>query len=139
MASLSITAANVLPGSNASIIRGIAGATVTAGQVVYLDAATTGEWLLADADAAGAAARGSGRIGVALHGASDGQPLSVQVDGDITIGATMTAGLAYFLSPTPGEIGVYGDVLSGDYVTLVGISTSTTVLSLNFKYTAVAL
>lgn len=139
MASLTITAANVLPGSNASIKRGIAGATITAGQVVYLDAATTGEWLLADADHASAAARGSGDIGIALNGAADGQPIAVQTDGNITIGATMTAGLAYFLSPTPGEIGVYGDILSGDYVTLVGISTSTTVLSLNFKYTGVAL
>jgi hypothetical protein len=139
MASLSITAANVLPGSNAVIKRGNAGATITAGQVVYLDTATTGEWLLADADAAAAITRGSGQIGIALHGASDGQPLSVQVDGNITIGATMTAGLAYYLSPTPGGIGVYGDVLSGDYVCLVGLSTSTTVLALNFFYTGVAL
>jgi len=139
MASLTITAANVAAGTNAVIKRGNAGATITAGQVVYLDTTTTGEWLLVDADAAAAIARGSGQIGIALHGASDGQPLAVQTEGNITIGATMTAGLAYFLSPTPGEIGVYGDVLSGDYVTLVGVSTSTTVLSLLFKYTGVAL
>lgn len=139
MASLTITAASVLPGSNAVIKRGTAGATVTAGQVVYLDTATTGEWLLADADAAAAITRGSGQIGIALHGAADGQPLSVQVEGDITIGATMTAGLAYFLSPTPGQIGVYADILSGDYVCLVGISISTTVLRLNFLYSGVAL
>lgn len=139
MADLTITAANVQPGSGAAIRNGTAGATITAGQVVYLDEATTGEWLLADADAASAVARGSGKIGIALNGASDGQPISVQTDGDITIGATMTAGVAYFLSPTAGGIAPYADILAGDFVTLVGVSTSTTVLSLGFKYTAVSL
>lgn len=139
MADLSITAANVAKGTSAKTENGTAGATITAGQVVYLDQATTGEWLLADADSATAAARGTGKIGIALNNASDGQPITVQTDGNITIGATMTAGLAYFLSPTPGGIAPYGDVLSGDYVTLVGVSTSTTVLSLQFKATEVAL
>lgn len=139
MASLTITAADVLPGSNAKTVNGTAGATITAGQVVYLDEATTGEWLLADADSATVAARGSGKIGIALNGAADGQPLKVQTDGDITIGATMTAGLDYYLSPTPGEIGVYADVLSGDYVTRVGMAKSTTVMSLDFYYSGVAL
>lgn len=139
MTDISITAANVLPGANATTLSGTAGATITAGQVVYLDEATTGEWLLADSDAAGAAARGSGRIGIALNGASDGQPLKVQIDGNITIGGTMTAGVAYFLSDEPGGIAPYADLGSGDYVMLIGVSVSTTVLSLQFKYTAVAL
>ncbi len=139
MVSLTITAGSVLPGTNATTLSGTAGATITAGQVVYLDEATTGQWLLADADSAAAAARGSGKIGIALNGAADGQPLKIQTDGDVTIGATMTAGLDYYLSPTPGEIGVYGDVLSGDYVTRVGMAKSTTVLSLDFYYSGVAL
>ena len=39
MADLTITAANVVPGAGARITNGTAGATVTAGQVVYLDPA----------------------------------------------------------------------------------------------------
>lgn len=139
MVDLVVTAASVLPGTNATTLTGTAGATITAGQVVYLDEATTGEWLLADADSATAAARGLGKIGIALNGASDGQPLKVQTDGSITIGATMTAGVAYFLSDEPGAIAPYADLLTGDYVTLVGVATSTTVLNLEFLYSAVAL
>lgn len=139
MTDLSITAGNVIAGSNAVIRRGVAGATITAGAVVYLDEVTTGEWLLADADNASAAARGSGRIGIALNGASDGQPLAVQVDGDITIGATMTAGVTYYLSDEPGAIAPYADLVTGDYVTVVGTSISTTVLRLSFDYSGVAL
>lgn len=140
MADLTITAASVLAGTNATITRGIAGATITAGQAVYLDEATTGEWLLADSDSATVAARGSARFGIALNGASDGQPLAVQTGGNITIGATVVAGVAYYLSDTPGGICPFADLATGDYVTLVGIATSTTVIAIDTLYSgAVAL
>lgn len=138
MADLTITAANVLAAAGASIERGVAGEAVTAGKVVYLDAAATGKWLLADADAASAAARGQGKIGVALNGASNGQPLAVATDGDITIGATLTAGLDYYLSDDPGGVCPQADLASGDYVTLIGVAVSTTVLRLRFTYTGVS-
>jgi hypothetical protein len=51
MAALTITAASVLAGSNASTENGTAGATITAGQVVYLDEAT-GKYGLADCNSA---------------------------------------------------------------------------------------
>lgn len=140
MADLTVTAASVLAGTNATITRGIAGATITAGQAVYLDETTTGEWLLADSDSATAAVRGSARFGIALNGASDGQPLSVQTGGNITIGATVVAGVAYYLSDTPGGICPFADLATGDYVTLVGIATSTTVIAIDTLYSgAVAL
>lgn len=125
MTALSITAANVLPGSNARIVPGKAGATITAGQAVILSA-TTGKYVLADADGAGL----TGCDGIALHGASDGQPLDVQTGGDIVIGATLTAGTSYYLAPTPGGIGPLADVLSGDDPILIGMAKSTTVLML---------
>ncbi len=53
MTDLSITAANVLAGGNATIVHGVAGVALTAGQVVYLDKAT-GKWKLADSNATGA-------------------------------------------------------------------------------------
>lgn len=134
MTDLSITAANVIAGSGADITRGIAGATITAGQAVYLDEATTGEWQLADSDAASAAARGSARFGIALNGAADGQPLAIQTGGDINIGGTMTAGVAYYLSDAPGGVCPFADLATGDYVTLVGVAKSTTVLAIDPLY-----
>lgn len=134
MSDLSITAANVLAGTGADITRGTAGATITAGQAVYLDEATTGQWLLADSDSATVAARGSARFGIALNGAADGQPLAVQTGGDITIGATLVAGVAYYLSDAPGAICPFADLATGDFVTLVGIATSTTVLKIDPLY-----
>jgi len=130
MASLSITAANVLAGSGATIERGTAGATITAGQVVYRDSAD-GKYKLADADSATAEARNP--RGIALNGASNGQPLAIVRAGDVTIGATMTVGLAYYLSPTAGEIGVVADVLSGDDPIILGQAKSTTVLTVKIS------
>lgn len=139
MADISVTPSAVLAGAGARIDNGIAGETITAGKVVFLDQTTTGKWLLADADAASAAARGQGKIGIALNGASNGQPLAVQTEGPITIGATMVAGTAYYLSPTPGGIAPLADILAGDYVTLVGLASSTSVLKLDFQYSGVSL
>ena len=125
MTALSITAANVLPGANAIITDGTSGATVTAGQAV-IRSATTSKFVLSDADAAGI----KGTDGIALNGASDGQPLKVQSGGDITIGATLTVGTTYYLSPTPGGIGPLADVLSGDDPVIIGIAKTTGILML---------
>lgn len=140
MSDVSITAANVVAGANASITHGIAGATITAGQAVYLDTATTGEWLLADSDSATVIARGSARFGIALNSASNNQPLAVQTEGLITIGGTLVAGVAYYLSDAPGAICPFADLATGDYVTLVGVATTTAILSIDPLYSgAVAL
>lgn len=137
MADLSITAANVVAGANAIIERGTSGETVAAGKVVFLDFSTTGKWLLADADAVTAAARGQGKLGIALNGASLNQPLAVATDGEVTLGAVLTAGVDYYLSDDAGGICPQGDLASGDYVTLVGVALSTTVLKLRVTYTGV--
>ncbi|MAZ17888.1 MAG: hypothetical protein CL535_16355 [Ahrensia sp.] len=138
MVDLVITAANVAAGANATTRHGTAGETITAGQAVYLDQASTGEWLLADSDGASAAVRGGELVGIALNGASDGQPIKVQLDGDITIGATLTAGTTYYLSDAPGGICPIADLATGDYYVIVGIATSTSVLKLGFQYSGVA-
>lgn len=135
MADLSITAANVIAGANNRQQTVVAGETITAGQPVYRDA-STGKYLKADANAASAAAREA--TGIALNGASNGQPLTIQTSGQITIGGTMTAGIAYYLSDTAGGICPVADIGSGEYVDLIGIAVSTTVLDLIFKYTGVS-
>jgi hypothetical protein len=135
MADISITAANVVPGSDAVRESGTAGATITAGQLVYLD---TSDMKYKLADANGAAAL---RVpnGIALNGASNGQPLSVQKGGDITIGGTMTAGIPYFLSDTPGGLCPLPDIGTGEYSCIVGIAKSTSVLAVNIQPSGVAL
>lgn len=135
MTDISITAANVIKGSDAVVEHGIAGATITAGQVVYKDA-TTGKYGLADAD--GAAALKVPR-GIALNGASDGQPLAIARSGDITIGGTLTAGTAYYLSPTAGGIAPLADVMSGDDVVLLGLAETAAILHLDIQVTGVTL
>lgn len=137
MADISITAANVQPGSNAKKETGVAGATVTAGQLVYKDASDSNKFKLADCDSATAAARDV--YGVALHGAAAGQPLTVQTAGNITIGATVTSGIPYFSSGTAGGICPFADMASGDYPTFVGWGISATQIKLGISYAGVVI
>ena len=136
MADLTITAANVIMGSGASIAHGTAGVAITAGQQLYLDA-TTDTWKLADSNSATVAARTP--QATALHAAAAGQPVTVLTKGPVTIGATLTAGVAYYLSDTPGGICPVADVGSGEYSTIIGFATSTTVLDVGYKSSGVAL
>lgn len=136
MADLTITAASVLAGSGARRVIGTAGASVTAGQVVYLDSATA-TYKLADNNSATAEVRAP--AGIALHAAASGQPLAVHTSGPITIGAALTAGVAYYLSDTPGGICPVADLASGEYPTILGIATSTTVLNVAIQSAGVAL
>ncbi len=135
MADISITAASVVPGSDAYKEVGTSGETITAGRPVY-KSSTTGKWMLADSNSATAEARQATHV--ALTGSSLNQPIVVG-KGDITIGATLTAGLAYYLSDTPGGICPVADIGSGEYVCLIGMAKSTTVLNVNPQYPGVAL
>jgi hypothetical protein len=134
MADLTITAANVQAGENATTERGTAGATITAGQLVYKDSA--GKYQLADTN--GAAAARNPR-GVALHAAAANQPLTILRAGDITIGATLTPGTDYWASDTPGGICPRADVASGEDAILVGVAKSTTVLAVAIQDPGVTL
>lgn len=104
--------------------------------MVYKEAAT-GKYKLADADNADAEVRQP--RGIALNGAADNQPLAVLTGGDITIGATLTAGTAYYLSATPGGIAPLADIASGDDVVLLGLAKSASVLSLRIVAPGVTL
>lgn len=134
MADISITAASVIKGADAYTEQGTAGATVTAGQPVYLDS-TDGKFKLSDNNATG---KKTVR-GIALHGASDGQPLMIQRGGDITIGATLTAGSRYYLSATAGGIMPEADLASGMDVVLLGLAKSTSVLAIDIQAPGVTL
>jgi len=123
---LAITAASVVSSTSPTTTDGTAGATITAGQAVYLDSADS-KYKLADCNLSSAAAQA---VGIALHGAANGQPLKIQWGGNITIGGTVTVGTIYVLSGTAGGIAPMGDLTTGWRTTIVGVGTSATNISL---------
>lgn len=136
MADLTVTAATCVPVAGSLIGWGTAGATITAGKAIYLEASTN-TWKLADNNSGTAEVRQA--TAIALTGSSAGQPLAYQTSGELTLGATMTAGVAYYLSDTAGGICPVADLGSGEYPCLIGIASSTTVIKLGFNYSGVAL
>lgn len=126
MADLSVTAANVRYVSGGTF-DGTAGATITAGQTVYLDSADN---LLKLADDDVSAVTADVR-GIALHGSANGQPLRIQTGGVINLGATLTLGEAYALSDTPGGIRPWADLGTGDRVFFLGIGQTAANLLFN--------
>jgi hypothetical protein len=136
MVDLVITGGSVIAGANSVKDSGIAGETITAGMPVY-KSATTNKWMKADSNSATAEVKHP--IGIALNGAALNQPLTVHKSGDITIGATLTAGSRYYLSETPGGIQPEADLGSGEDVALLGLAKSTTVLAVDIQYPGVTL
>ncbi|MBD9542945.1 hypothetical protein IB276_26215 [Ensifer sp. ENS04] len=136
MADLVLTASAIIAGSNAAVVHGTSGETITAGKAVY-QSASTKKWMLADSNSATAAARQA--AGIALNGASDGQPIAVHKSGDLTVGAVLTAGQAVYLSDTAGGLCPLADVGAGEYVCLIGLAKSTTVLAVDIQFPNVAL
>ena len=85
MADISVTASAVVASVTALVEHGgKAGATITAGQVLYKDS-SDGKLKLADNDSGTAAVRTV--YGIALHASLDGQPLSVIKRGPLTLNA----------------------------------------------------
>ena len=71
-------------------------------------------------------------MGVALVGGANNQPGVVAVrDVYFTPGATLTNGIAYYVSQNAGAIAPVADIGSGNYATVIGIARSTTILNLN--------
>jgi hypothetical protein len=136
MADLAITSTAVVAGSNSVRDVGTAGETIAAGKALYYDT-TSAKWKLADSNSATAAARVASAI--ALNSASLNQPVSVLKSGDLTVNAVLTAGVAVYLSDTPGGLCPVADVGTGEYPQIVGIAKSTTVLAVQFQAAGVAL
>jgi hypothetical protein len=119
MADITITPASVLftSGSKGS---GIAGATITAGQVVYLDSATL-TLKLAQCDGTAAEADA---VGIALHAALAGQPLQYAKDESvINIGGTTSKATSYCVSAAAGGVAPQADLVSTNRITTIGYAT----------------
>lgn len=123
MVDLVITAASVLPGTEAEgaqFEQGLAAVAITAGQLVYKDSSNL--YRLADNNDTSDTL--SVVVGVALHGCAAGQPLRVQVAGPYTVGATVASGSVYVLSATPGGIAPVADLATGNRATIVGVGAN---------------
>jgi hypothetical protein len=130
MEAISITAANVLKSSTGSVANGIAGASITAGQAVYIDTGDSNKIKLADANGTAPA---NTFAGIALNAATAGQPVSYCTNdtAGFTIGATVLAGDTIWLSPTAGGLTkTFADLTTLDKVIVVGVMLTTTTMNL---------
>ena len=129
MAAISITAANVLKSSTGQVSVGTSGATITAGQSVYIDTSDSNKIKLADANGTAPA---NTFAGIALNAASSGQPVSYCTNdtSGFTIGATVVAGDTIWLSQTPGGLTKTIGDLSGGIAIVVGVMLTTTTMNL---------
>ena len=131
MADDAVTPANVLAYSGATTAKGIAAVAITAGQTLYLNG--DGELALAiDTSAAAAAC-----VGVALCNADPGQPLVYLTSGGLNPGAAVTVGLQYGVTDTAGGIGLLSERGAADYITLIGIATTTSRIEVEIQASGV--
>lgn len=134
MADLTITAANVRPGTT-DLNQATAGETMDAGVAIYLDSNDV------DTDGVGKAHPADANdttkskcVGVTVEKSYSGQPvLYASVSAAFVPGATLTKGVAYILSATPGGIAPAADLTTGwrrvDLFT--ALDTTTAVLNVN--------
>lgn len=130
MADLTVTAANVAASTQAAKFNGTAGASITAGQALYIDTADLdsygrGKLKLADANGSTAAKTVAG---IALHAAASGQPVEYAVaDPDFSHGiAALAAGDIVILSGTAGGLAPASDLASTMRANVVLVGTSST-------------
>lgn len=137
MAALNQTAGNVVVFGSPAIAHRTAGATITAGMPVYMDTTDSNKMKAAKANAAAT----SICYGIALNGASNGQPLAVlrAQDSVINLGATVAAGIVYCVSDAAaGAIVPSADLNTGDYTSILGVGINTTHIRLGINNSNVA-
>jgi hypothetical protein len=127
MADISITPANFITSANASLIQGIAGATLTRGQPVYYDSAS-GTYKLY----VGTSTSTDGCIGLVAEDVASGQVvLIVTKDPALQLGGTLAVGDTVWLSVS-GLTKTFTDLVSTWRIWVVGVCTATSSNILNF-------
>lgn len=128
MADVAITAANVLASASARRVSFIAGATITQGEAVYIDATGKVQPTLATSTATTANA-----VGCAENSALSGQPVSVVTfDSNWTPGFTGAIGNVVTTSVNAGQMTVTpGDIGTGNFVCVLGVMKTATTMVLN--------
>ena len=119
MADIVITAANFIPSSVAQTFTGTAGATITAGQPVYLNTVTS-TYNLCNANATGNGINVFG--GIAMDGASNGQRFLIcRSDTNCALGGTVNSGQVVIVSGNAGNVCDVSSAVTGWYVTVIGV------------------
>lgn len=127
MADYTVTAADVQQTASAQVVGATAGATITAGQAVYKDSTDSNKIKLADCEVDPAYEC----VGIALNGASDGQPIDYVVrDIGFTPGFSGAIGDIVILSGTAGGLCPSTDLLAADYAVVIGVFTTTTTINM---------
>lgn len=129
MADLTIIALNVVADFNATIVVGVAGEALSAGDVVYADSSDSDELKQAQHD--GTAAQAAA-VGIVLADAIDTAAVTYITRGELGLGTILTAGNTYSVSANLGKIADEGDPGSTDYQTVVGVALSTSTLLVTF-------
>ncbi|MEP7286646.1 MAG: hypothetical protein ABI947_12865 [Chloroflexota bacterium] len=132
MSDIVVVPSGVIPANaNTVIARGTAGATITAGQTVYADAANNNQIKPATQTSPAAAAV----VGVALNSASSGQPVEYATSGDVTFTNLLATSKVYVLGSGAGGLSLSADLDSAAtntrYGTVIGVATSGTNLRLS--------
>lgn len=110
------------------------GATISAGQPLYLDTADN-EHKLADANASATTADVKG---IAVTPGVDGGYGYIAVSGSIVlVGTTMAVGETYYAGPTAGQIIPDGDLTTNDRVTRLFTASSATEAKLSIEATGI--
>lgn len=134
MAAISVTPANVAVGSETTttiIVQ--AGEAVTQGQPVYRST-STGKYLKADANDTAAKADVEG---IVITPASSDGWFVLATAGQVNMGATLTKGTVYVAGSTAGEVVPWADLTTNDYVTILGVASSTALLDLSIVPTGI--
>jgi hypothetical protein len=133
MTAISQTAANVKAGSAATRTQLVqAGESITQGMPCYL--ASDNKYYQCDANDTAIKAQAKG---IALTGAATDGYFLIAIDGLVDVGATLTVGQAYCVSPTKGGIEPFTDLTSTHYVTILGVATTTALLDLDINISGV--
>jgi hypothetical protein len=136
MADLSVTAANVKPGTGAKLKQATSAVAITAGQVVYKLADGT----IGVADANGTAPANQ-PVGIAVCSTPGAGQAIVYTDNAPLFepGATTSVGAPYFLSANPGGIAPAADLASGMLSTLIGFGLASNKMKVELVQSGVAI
>lgn len=122
MADLAPTAASVVAADEAVVkSEHVAGASLAAGDWVYMDTANNNVMKLAQADGTALEAT---VYGMCLNTAAIGQPVLVARGGNVDFGCTITVAAVYILSVNAGKIAPVADLASSSYLSIVGYGTA---------------
>ena len=125
MADLSITTTAIIATDGYGFNDMVAGETVARGKPVYTKAADGKAWL-AGCEGTSAVATVTG---ICLNDAAASQPVRVMISGNLAFGAILTVGMIYVLSAS-GLIAPHSDLATSDYVSVLGVATTSSNLRL---------